>query len=98
MGDIVVAVVKACLSCTRVKARFRKFGKEFKPLPTKGLGRSAPLQKTIARNEWVIACIEHFTKWVELIPLPSKSSREPVRGFLGGVLNRHVAQGEVLAY
>ena len=38
MGDAVVAVIKACLSCARVKAGFRESGKELQPLPVRGLG------------------------------------------------------------
>ena len=40
--------------------------------------------------------IEHFTKWLELIPLPSKSSKDSARGFLKGILGRYRAPGEVL--
>ena len=86
MADTVVRVVKACLSCARVKAGFRESGKELQPLPIKGLGYrwgvdfAGPLPTT-AGNEWVMVCVEHFTKWVELIPLTSKSSRDLARGF-----------------
>ena len=40
--------------------------------------------------------IEHFTKWVELIPLSSKSSKDSARALLEGVLSRYGAPGEVL--
>ena len=32
--------------------------------------------------------LEHFTEWVEFIPLPSKSSKNSARGLLDGVLSR----------
>ena len=82
MGDAVMEVIKACLPCARVKARFRESGKELQPLPVRGLGYRwgvdfvGPLVKTTAGNAWVMVRIEHFTKWVELIPLPSTSSKE----------------------
>ena len=41
-------------------------------------------------------CIEHFSKWVELIPLPSKSSANATRGLLEGVISRYGAPDEVL--
>ena len=44
----------------------------------------------------VMVCVEHFTKWVELIPLPLKSSRDSARGFLEGVLSIYWALGKVL--
>ena len=102
LGDTVVAVVQACLPCARVKARFRECWKELHPLPIRGLGYrwgvdfAGPLQKTAAGNTYVLVCIEHFTKWVELIPLPSKSSKDAARALLNGVLSRYGAPSEVL--
>ena len=43
----------------------------------------------------MIVCIGHFTRWVELIPLPS-SSKNFAQGLPEGVLNRYGALGEVL--
>ena len=94
MGDTVVTVVKVCLSCARVKARFRESGIELQPLPVRGLGYrwgvnfAGPTEITKAGNRYVLVCIEHFTKWVELILLPSKSSRDAARGLLECVLSR----------
>ena len=102
MGDAVVETIKSCLSCARVKAGFRESGKELQPLPVRGLGYrwgvdfARPLSKTRAGNKWVLVCIEHFTKWVVLIPLPSKSSQDAARGLLDGVLSRYGAPGEIL--
>ena len=95
MGDTVMAITKSCLSCARVKAGIKESGKELQPLPIRGLGYcwgvdfAGPLHVTKAGNKWVLVCIEHFTKWVELIPLPSKSSRDSARGLLDGVLSRY---------
>ena len=102
MGELVVTVIKACLPCARVNAGFREAGKELQPLPIRGLGYrwgvdfAGPLPRTKAGNRCVMVCIEHFTKWVELIPLPSKSSRDSARGLLEGVLSRYGAPGEIL--
>ena len=102
MGNTVVGVVKACLSCACVKAGFEESGKELQSLLIKGLGCrwgvdfARPLEKTTAKNQWVMVRIEHFTKWVELIPLPSESSKDSAQGFLKGVLSRYGAPGEVL--
>ena len=102
MGDMVGAVIKACLPCARVNAGFRESGKELQPLPIRGLGFrwgvdfAGPLPETAAGNAWVMVCIEHFTKWIELIPLPSKSSRDSARGLLEGVLSKYGAPGEIL--
>ena len=102
MGDLVVTVIKACTPCARVNAGFRASGKELQPLPIRGLGYrwgvdfAGPLPVTRAGNRYVMVCIEHFTKWVELIPLPSKSSLHSAHGLLEGVLSRYGAPGEIL--
>ena len=44
----------------------------------------------------MLVCTDHFTKWVELIPLPSKSSRDAARGLLECVLSRYGSPGEIL--
>ena len=56
---------------------------------------AGPLAKTPRGNQWILVCIEHFSKWVELIPLPSESSANAARGFLE-VLSRYGAPGEVV--
>ena len=95
-GNTAIGVVKVCLSRARVK--------ELQPLPIEGLRYrwgvdfGGPLPKTTASNEWVVVCVEHFTKWVELITLTWKSSHDSARGFLEGVLSRYGALGEVLTY
>ena len=104
MGDIVVEIIKACLPCARVKAGFSEPGKELQPLPVRGLGYrwgvdfAGLLEETSAGNSWVMVCIEHFTKWVELVPLPSKSSKDSARGLLENVLARYGAPGEILTH
>ena len=102
MGDSVVSTIKACYSCARVKAGFKESGQELQPLPIRGLGYrwgvdfAGPLEVTEAGNKYVMVCIEHRTKWIELIPVPSKSSKGAARGLLEGVLSRFGAPGEVI--
>ena len=68
-------------------------------MPIRGLGYrwgvdfSGPLEESAAGNAWMLVRIEHFTKWVELIP---PSSKDSVRALLEGVLSRYGALGEVL--
>ena len=57
---------------------------------------AGPLAETPRGNKWILVCIEHFSKWVELIPLPSKSSANAARGLLKRVLSRYGAPGEVV--
>ena len=62
-----------------------------------GVDFAGPLAKTPSGNQWILVCIEHFSKWVELIPLPSKSFANAARGFLE-VLSRYGAPGEVVTH
>ena len=102
MGDSVVSTIKSCYSCARVKAGFKESGQELQPLPIRGLGYkwgvdfAGPLEVTTAGNKYVMVCIEHFTKWIELIPVPSKCSKGAARGLLEGVLSRFGAPREII--
>ena len=97
-----MVVVKACLSCACAKAGFRESGKELQSLAIRGLecrwglDFARPSDKTCARNQRVMVCIKHFTKWVELISLPSELSKDSARGLLDGVLSCYGAPVEVL--
>lgn len=33
---------------------------------------------SVSRNEYVVVMIEHFSKWVKLIPIPRKTSVGPL--------------------
>ena len=100
--DTLPILYRLTLSCARVKAGFWESGIELQPLPVQGLGYrwgvdfAGPMGFTKAGNRYVLVCIEHFTKWVEIIPLPSKSSGDAARGLLECVLSRYGAPGEIL--
>ena len=61
-----------------------------------GVDFAGPLDASPKGNKYVMVCIEHFSKWVELVPVPSKSSAGVARAFLEGVLSRYGALGEVI--
>ena len=61
-----------------------------------GIDFAGPLPTSDRGNKYILVCIEHFTKWVELIPLPSKSSANVARAFLENVLSRYGVPGVVL--
>ena len=54
------------------------------------------LPPTARGNRYVMIAVDHFTKWVELVPLKSKSSADVAHAFLDQVLSRFGAPGEVL--
>ena len=102
MEETVNQVVSACMPCARTKAGFRISGKELQPLHLQGImfrwgiDFAGPLPTTTRGNRYVLVCIEHMTKWVELIALPSKSSACVARTFLEQILSRFGVPGVVL--
>jgi hypothetical protein len=80
MYEQVSLEVHACAACDRVKASFEVRDSVLKPLPI--MGRFYRWGVDLCKmphtsedgNKYVVVMIEHFTKWVELIPIPEKSS------------------------
>jgi hypothetical protein len=72
--------VRACAACDRVKASFEVRDTVLKPLSIMGLfyrwgvDLCKMLHTSENGNKYVVVMIEHFTKWVELVPIPEKSS------------------------
>ena len=54
-----------------------------------GVDFAGPLRESERGNKWILVCIEHYTKWVELVALPTKSSANVAKAFLENVLTRH---------
>ena len=102
MDDTVKEFVRACVPCARTKAGFRVSGKELQQLPLRGvmfrwgIDFAGPLPTTNRGNRYILVCIEHCTKWVELIALPRKTASNVARAFLENVLSRYGVPGEVL--
>ena len=53
-----------------------------------GIDFAGPLPTSKRGNKYILVCIEHMKKWVELIALPPKSSAHVARAFLENILNR----------
>jgi hypothetical protein len=93
--------VRACAACNRVKAGFEVQDTVLKPLPIMGLfyrwGVDLCKMPHTSEdgNKYVVVMIEHFTKWVELVPIPEKSSFYTAAA-LKGVLTRFGAPAKVL--
>jgi hypothetical protein len=54
------------------------------------------LPQTSRGNVYIMIMIEHFSKWVELVALPDKSSHNTSQAFLQQVLSRSGACAECL--
>jgi hypothetical protein len=55
-----------------------------------------PLPLTVQHNKYVLVMVEHFSKWIELVPSLDKSSEGVMYAFLNRVLNHFGAPTEVL--
>ena len=61
-----------------------------------GIDFAGPLPVTKRGNTYVMVCIEHTTKWVELIALPTKASAHVAHAFLDNILSRYGVPGVVI--
>jgi hypothetical protein len=71
--------VRACAACDRVKVSFEVRDTVLKPLPIMrlfyrwGVDLCKMPHTSKDGNKYVVVMIEHFTKWVELVPIPESS-------------------------
>ena len=79
--------------CDRVHPSFNAPIAILQPLPIMGLGYrwslqfAGPLSITKRHKKYVLAMIEHFLKWIELVALPDKFSEGVAYVFLDLVLS-----------
>jgi RNase H-like domain found in reverse transcriptase/Reverse transcriptase (RNA-dependent DNA polymerase)/Integrase zinc binding domain/Integrase core domain len=103
MRKQVQGVVRACSVCDRVRAGFETRAPVLQPLPIMGLGYrwsidyAGPLPITKRSNKYVCVMVEHFSKWVELVPLPDKTSAYSAAAFLDRVITHFGAPAEVVS-
>jgi hypothetical protein len=95
-------LVRSCPVCDRVKASFNAHHSTLHPLPIEGLfyrwgvDLAGPFKATSRGNLYVMICIEHFSKWVEVVPLPNKCAATTAQGFMSAVISRFGAPAEVV--
>jgi hypothetical protein len=93
--------VSSCTVCDRVKANFEVKDPTLKPLPIMGMLYRWGVDlckmpfRSVSGNKYVVVMIEHFSKWIELVPIPYKTSHHTAAA-LRGVLCRYGAPAEVL--
>jgi hypothetical protein len=74
----VYELVKNCDLCRRVNLAFNARSTELQPLPIMAMGYRWSVDlcgeflPTKQGNKWIMVCIEHLSKWVEVIALPEK--------------------------
>jgi hypothetical protein len=86
----------------RVKASFNAPTPQLRPLPIMGMGYhwsldfAGPLPLTVWHNRYVLVMVEHFSKWIELVPFPDKSSKEVAYAILDRMFSHFGAPAKVL--
>jgi PHD-finger len=94
--------VSTCKVCDTARANFSASQPTLQPLPIRGLfyrwgvDLCGPFHATKYGNTYIMVCVEHFTKHVEVIPIPSKHADVVMYAFLHNVLGRFGACAEVV--
>jgi hypothetical protein len=95
-------VISKCEQCDRMRTSFSFRQVTLSPFPIQGMfycwscDLVGKLPQTSRGNVYIMIMIEHFSKWVELVTLPDKSSHNISRAFLQQVLSRFGACDECL--
>jgi hypothetical protein len=99
----VAHLVSGCKECSRIRATFGNAEPaNLQPLPIKGLGYrwgvdlAGPLPKTPRGHQYVMICVEHFSKHLEAIPIADKTPECTSYAFLHNVLARFGACAELV--
>ena len=94
--------VRRCDSCAKGKASFVPRDVVLHPLPIVGMFYcwSVDMAESFPQSEYgnycIMVMIEHFSKWVEVLAIPTKEYCETARVFRQYVLCRYGARAEVL--
>jgi hypothetical protein len=95
--------VSTCEVCQRSRAEFCVRTPALQSLPIMGMGYRwhvdlfGPIrQQSKQGNRYVMVCVEAYSKWVELIPLPDKEASRTAAAFRREVICRYGAPAEVV--
>ncbi|GLC55390.1 hypothetical protein PLESTB_000982200 [Pleodorina starrii] len=93
--------VRHCEHCDRVNTSFAAPQPDLHPLPVQGLfyrwgvDLCGPLPVTKSGHTYVMICVEHFSKYAVLVPLPDKEAGHTAFAYLHHILGRYGASAEV---
>jgi hypothetical protein len=102
MKQMVAKICASCEYCGRTNATFTSQSKELQPLPVEGLfyrwgaDTAGPFPTSTRKNKYVLICVEHFSKHIEVTPLPNILSATVAHAFLHEVLCRFGSPAEVV--
>ena len=87
MYEQVRLYVRSCDSCATVKVSFVPRDVVLHPRPVMGMfyrksvDLAGPFPQSEYENYYIMVMIEHFSKWVEVVTIPTKESCEIARVF-----------------
>jgi hypothetical protein len=87
-------IIARCEQCDRLRTSFSSRQLTLFPLSIQDMfynwscDLAGELPQTSRGNVYIMIMIEHFSKWVELVALPNKSSHNTNHAFLQQVLSR----------
>lgn len=102
MAAQVAEFVRGCIVCDLARARPLPQPPELQPLPIKGpfyrwgVDLTGPLPKTTSGYEYIMICVEYWSKHIELVPLTGKDSDSTARVLLERVLSQFGAPAEIV--
>lgn len=102
MRAAVEQVVQTCAVCDRVRVSFNARSVALSPLQIEGLfyrwgvDLAGPFDITHRNNEYIMVAIEHFSKHLQLIPMPNKTAYTTAAAFRQHVFGNFGACAEVV--
>lgn len=102
MVSTVNQVCSACPDCDRVKASFSVSSPILYPLPIEGLfyrwgvDLCGPFAATGRGNVYIMICIEHYSKHLELIAMPNKKASTCAAAFRHHIVGHYGSCAEVV--
>ena len=102
MWSDVAATLSKCGLCSRVRSSFGGEQPELHPLPISGLmyrwgvDLCGPFPTTARQHQFVMVAVEHYSKHLELVPIPNKEPATTAAAFAAAVLGRYGSPAEVV--
>ena len=102
LHKLVSQVVKSCEACANVKASFDGHNPVLQPLPIMGLcyrwsvDLATMPYVTKRGHKYIMIIVEHYSKYIELVPLPTKEPKYTAAAFRERVIARYGGCAEVL--
>jgi hypothetical protein len=98
----VASVLQKCDVCDKVKASFNAQHPILHPLPIEGMfyrwgiDLCGPFDVTPRGNKYLMVCVEHFSKWFEIMPIKDKAPTTTRDAFVAAVLTRFGSPAEIV--